>query len=231
MVLEGTIVNALGILAGGSVGLLIHKLSRRSLPERFREIVMKGIGLCTLYIAFSGMLDGDNVLVIILSMVSGTLVGEWVNLDGKLSAVSQAVGKRFSHGESGAFAQGLLSATLLFCVGAMAIKGALDSGLAGDHSTLYAKAVLDMVASLAFASSMGAGVLFSAVPLFLYQGAIALLAAAAQPFLGEAVIASMNSVGSLLLFALSLEILGVLRLRLANFIPAMFFPILFCLFL
>ena len=136
-----------------------------------------------------------------------------------------------SHSGGGSFAQGFLSATLLFCVGTMAIKGSLDSGLIGDHSTLFAKTVMDTVLALVFASSMGAGVLFSAVPVFLYQGAIALLAAAAQPFLGDAVIAEMNSVGSLLLFALALDMLGVLHLRLANFIPAMFFPILFCLFL
>ena len=154
-----------------------------------------------------------------------------LDLDGKIRALSGALERRFSRPGDAGFAQGFMAATLLFCVGTMAIKGSLDSGLIGDHSTLFAKAVMDTVLALVFASSMGAGVLFSAVPVFLYQGAIALLAAAAQPFLGDAVIAEMNSVGSLLLFALALDMLGVLHLRLANFIPAMFFPILYCRFL
>ncbi len=231
MVLTGTIVDALGILVGGAAGLAAHKLWKQGIPERFSDMVLKGVGLSVLYVAFSGMLDGSKVLVIVLSLVSGAIIGEWINLDSKMTSLGNALEKRFSHGQSGAFSQGFLSATLLFCVGTMAIKGSLDSGLIGDHSTLFAKAVMDTVLALVFASSMGAGVLFSAVPVFLYQGAIALLAAAAQPFLGDAVIAEMNSVGSLLLFALALDMLGVLRLRLANFIPAMFFPILFCLFL
>ena len=231
MVLTGTLVNALGILGGGAAGLMVCKLLRRGIPERFSDMVLKGVGLSVLYVAFSGMLDGSRVLVIVFSLVTGALLGEWIDLEGRMTALGQALERRFSHGESGSFSRGFLSATLLFCVGTMAIKGALDSGLTGNHSILYAKAVMDAVLALVFASSMGVGVLFSAVPVFLYQGAIALLAAAAQPFLGEAVIAEMNSVGSLLLFALSLDMLGILHLRLANFIPAMFLPILYCRFL
>lgn len=230
MILLGSIVNVLGILAGGGVGLLIHKLGRR-IPECFSAIVMQGLGLCVLYIAADGLLDGSKTLVTIFSMVVGALLGEWLDLDGWLERLSGSVERRFAKSGDGGFAQGLMTATLLFCVGAMAIKGALDSGLTGDHSILYTKSIMDCLSACIFASGLGLGVLFSSVPVFLYQGTISLLATVAAPFLSEAVIAEMNTVGSLLLVGLSLNLLGVTKLKLMNFVPAMFLPILFCLFL
>ena len=124
-----------------------------------------------------------------------------------------------------------MAATLLFCVGTMAIKGSLDGGLRGDHATLYAKSVMDTISACIFSSTLGFGVLFSVVPVILYQGAITLLASVAGPYLGDAVIAEMNTVGSLLLLGLSLDLLGIAHLKLMNYIPAMFLPILLCLFL
>lgn len=232
MIFTGTLVNAAGILLGGGVGLLVRRLFRQGVPERFSDIVMKGIGLCTIYIAASGLLDGSKSLVTILSVVLGAVLGEWLDLDGKIHSLSMVMERRFSReGEGSSFAQGFMAATLLFCVGTMAIKGALDGGLSGDHATLYAKAVIDTISACIFASAMGVGVLFSAVPVLLYQGAIALLAFAAGPYLGDAVIAEMNTVGSLLLLGLSLDLLGIAHLKLMNYIPAMFLPILLCLVL
>ena len=232
MMLTGTLVNAAGILLGGGAGLLIHRLLRRGVPERFSEIVMKGIGLCTIYIAATGLLDGSKSLVTILSVVLGAVLGEWLDLDGRLRALSGMLERRFSReGESGNFAQGFMAATLLFCVGTMAIKGSLDGGLRGDHATLYAKSVMDTISACIFSSTLGRGVLFSAVPVVLYQGAITLLASVAGPYLGDGVIAEMNTVGSLLLLGLSLDLLGITHLKLMNYIPAMFLPILLCLFL
>ena len=231
MMLTGTLVNAAGILLGGGAGLLVRRLMRRGVPERFSDIVMKGIGLCTIYIAATGLLDGSKSLVMILSVVIGAVLGEWLDLDGKIRALSEKLEKKFSRQGDSSFAQGFMAATLLFCVGTMAIKGSLDVGLRGDHATLYAKSVMDTISACIFSSTLGFGVLFSVVPVILYQGAITLLASVAGPYLGDAVIAEMNTVGSLLLLGLSLDLLGIAHLKLMNYIPAMFLPILLCLFL
>ena len=213
MILLGTIVNALGVLGGGAVGLAIHRLLQKGIPQRYSDRIMQGIGLCTVYIAAGGLLSGSKTLVTILSMVAGAAIGEWLDLDGN------------------SFAQGFMTATLLFCVGTMAILGSLDSGLRGDHATLFAKSVMDTISACIFASTLGFGVLFSAVSILLYQGTITLLASVVGPYLTEAVVAEMNTVGSLLLLGLSLDLLGIKRLKLMNYLPAMFLPILFCLFL
>lgn len=231
MMLTGTLVNAAGILLGGGAGLLVRRLMRRGVPERFSDIVMKGIGLCTIYIAATGLLDGSKSLVMILSVVIGAVLGEWLDLDGKIRALSEKLEKKFSRQGDSSFAQGFMAATLLFCVGTMAIKGSLDGGLRGDHATLYAKSVMDTISACIFSSALGFGVLFSVMPVILYQGAITLLASVAGPYLGDAVIAEMNTVGSLLLLGLSLDLLGIAHLKLMNYIPAMFLPILLCLFL
>ena len=231
MMLTGTLVNAAGILLGGGAGLLVRRLMRRGVPERFSDIVMKGIGLCTIYIAATGLLDGSKSLVMILSVVIGAVLGEWLDLDGKIRALSEKLEKKFSRQGDSSFAQGFMAATLLFCVGTMAIKGSLDGGLRGDHATLYAKSVMDTISACIFSSTLGFGVLFSVVPVVLYQGAITLLASVAGPYLGDAVIAEMNTGGSLLLLGLSLDLLGIAHLKLMNYIPAMFLPILLCLFL
>lgn len=231
MMLTGTLVNAAGILLGGGAGLLVRRRMRRGVPERFSDIVMKGIGLCTIYIAATGLLDGSKSLVMILSVVIGAVLGEWLDLDGKIRVLSEKLEKKFSRQGDSSFAQGFMAATLLFCVGTMAIKGSLDGGLRGDHATLYAKSVMDTISACIFSSTLGFGVLFSVVPVVLYQGAITLLASVAGPYLGDAVIAEMNTVGSLLLLGLSLDLLGIAHLKLMNYIPAMFLPILLCLFL
>ena len=228
MMLTGTLVNAAGILLGGGAGLLVHRLMRRGVPERYSDMVMKGIGLCTVYIAATGLLDGSKSLVTILSVVLGAILGEWLDLDGKIRALSGKLEQRFARQGDAGFAQGFMAATLLFCVGTMAIKGSLDGGLRGDHATLYAKSVMDTISACIFSSTLGLGVLFSAVPVLLYQGTITLLASVAGPYLGDAVIAEMNTVGSLLLLGLSLDLLGIARLKLMNYVPAMFLPIVLC---
>ena len=230
MILTGTIVNALGVLVGGGVGLIIHKLLHKGIPQRYSDRIMQGIGLCTIYIAASSLLDGSKTLVTILSMVLGAIIGEWLDLDGKITRVGQKLEQHFGGGE-GNFVQGFLSAVLLFCVGTMAILGSLESGLQNEHTTLFAKSVMDTISACIFASTLGLGVLFSAIPLFLYQGTITLLASVIGPYLTDAVIGEMNTVGSLLLLGLSLDLLGIKHLKLMNYLPAIFLPILLCLFL
>ena len=228
MILTGTLVNALGVAAGAGAGMAVRRLFRRGVPEELGDMLVKGMGMCTIYIAASHLLDGSRTLVTVFALVLGVLLGNALDLDGKIRRLSAAVERRFFR-EGGSFAQGFLSSTLIFCVGTMAVTGALESGLQNRHDILFAKAVMDLVIAVVMGSSLGVGVLFSAVPVFLYQGAIALLASVAEPYLGSAVIAEMNTVGSLLLFGVSLDLLDIKHLRLMNYIPAMFFPILLCL--
>ena len=226
MILYGTIVNVIGVLGGGLVGLFIHKLMNNGIPTRYSDRIMQGIGLCTIYIAAGSLLDGSKTLVTVLSMVLGAVIGELLDLDGRITRIGQKLEAKFGGSGQGSFVQGFLSATLLFCVGTMAILGSLDAGLRNDHATLLAKSVIDTISACIFASTLGLGVLFSAVPLFLYQGGITLLSSVVGPYLTEGVIAEMNTVGSLLLLGLSLDLLGIKKLKLMNYIPAIFLPIL-----
>ena len=238
--LTGTIINALAILAGSAVGMGIHALAGRfsavlgakgvRLGERLQAIVMQGVALCVLYIGVTGSLKGQNTLVAILSMVIGAILGELLDLDSRMGKLGQWVQDKLSHilKSGGSVAEGFVTAALLFCVGAMAIVGALENGLTGNFDTLKAKAVLDGVSAIVFASSLGIGVALSAGAVLIYQGVIALAAGALSPLLGEAVIAEMPCVGSLLIVALSFNMLGMAKIKIMNLLPAIFLPILLC---
>ena len=231
----GTIVNAGAVVLGGGLGLLLKK----GLPARISEAIMGGVGLVVLYIGVSGALAGENVLVAVLSVVLGGALGAWMDIDAalnRLGARAQAAfagggGKSGADGTGGAgggsrFAEGFVSASLLFCVGAMAVVGSLQSGLTGEHSTLFAKALIDGVSAMVFASAMGAGVLLSAAAVLLYQGAITLLASLLAPVLSDAAVAEMTCAGSLLIVGIGLNLLGLTKLKLANYLPAVFLPLL-----
>ena len=239
--LTGTIINALAILAGSAVGMGIHALAGRfsavlgakgvRLGERLQAIVMQGVALCVLYIGVTGSLKGQNTLVAILSMVIGAILGELLDLDSRMGKLGQWVQDKLSHilkSGGGSVAEGFVTAALLFCVGAMAIVGALENGLTGNFDTLNAKAVLDGVSAIVFASSLGIGVALSAGAVLIYQGVIALAAGALSPLLGDAVIAEMTCVGSLLIVALSFNNLGMTKIKIMNLLPAIFLPILLC---
>ena len=224
----GTIVNTAAILLGTLLGLLLKK----GLPERFQDVIMKGLALCVLLIGISGALKGENTLIAILSIAIGAIIGEIIDLDRRLNNLGQLLEARFSKGDGEqTVARAFVTSSLLFCVGAMAIVGSLQSGLTGDHEMIYTKSMLDGISSIIFASSLGYGVVFSAVAVFVYQGAIVLLAQWIAPFLSDAVIAEMTCTGSLLIIALSLNMLGLTRIKVANYLPALLLPILRCLFL
>ena len=241
--LTGTIVNAAAILAGSLMGMLLTWLANRfssllpvgsaALGERLKTIIMQGVALCVMYLGISGCLEGNNSLVAILSMVIGALIGELLDLDRRMQTLGLWVQKRterlVADGGQASISKGFVTASLLFCVGAMAIVGALQDGLTGDHSTLFAKSLLDGISSIVFGASLGLGVAFSAVAILLYQGAIALAASFLQPYLGDAVIAEMTCVGSLLIVALSLNMLGLTKIKVMNLVPAIFLPVLLCL--
>ncbi|HIR02788.1 MAG TPA: DUF554 domain-containing protein [Candidatus Scatovicinus merdipullorum] len=221
----GTIVNTAAVLLGGCIGLLLKK----GLPQKLAEALMKALGLCTLYIGITGALEGENTLLLILSMVLGTVVGQLADLDRRINNLGSLIERKMARpGENKTIAQGFVSACLLFCVGAMTIVGSLQSGLTGDHSMLFTKSMLDFVAAVIFSSSFGIGVLFSAGFVLVYQGGITLLAQWVSPFLSTWVVNEMTCAGSVIIIGLALNMLGITKLKVMNYVPAIFFPILLC---
>lgn len=221
----GTFVNAAAIIAGSLMGIFLKK----GIPERVKNTVVQGIGLSILLIGLQMGLQTKNVLVVIFSLVLGGLFGELIDIEGFLSRL----GKRFEliFRAGGGFTRAFVSASLIYCVGAMAILGSIEDGLNGNPRILFAKSLLDGTTAIIFSSSMGIGVIFSAVPVFLYQGSITLLAPYLKEFLSASAIAEITAVGGLLILAIGLNILGVKEIKVGNLLPAIFFaPFLNLLF-
>lgn len=212
----GTFVNVICIIVGGFIGIL----AKKGIPDRFASLIMSGIGLVTMVIGIGFALPSNNILVVIVSIVIGGMIGEWIDLDAKLEKGANAI-KGKVKGENSRLAEGIVTATLLFCVGSMAIMGALDSGIRGDHSILFTKSVMDGISSALFASSMGLGVILSAIPLLIYQGLITLMASLLEPILTPAVVTELNAVGGILLLGLSLSVLDIKRIKVVNLLPAL----------
>ena len=228
MVLLGSLVNSAAIVLGGSIGLVLKK----GISDRLANAVMNALALCVLYIGVSGMLKGENILITILSMVAGTLVGDGLELDKKINQLGDTIENMVASPNEGvSVSKGFVTARLLFCVGAMAIVGALQSGLTGNHDTLFAKSLIDGIASIVMASSLGIGVLLSAGLILVYEGGISLFANILAPLLTDSVINEMTCVGSLLIVGLALNMLKLTDLKIMNYAPAVFFPILFGLFM
>lgn len=226
--LWGTLVNFFAILLGSGLGIVF----KRGIPERLRSALVNGMGLCVLFVGVRGLFEGETTLLIVLSIAIGGLLGTLLKLDSLLDRMGGALERRVQKGAAdGSFAQGFVSASLLFCVGAMAIVGSLNSGLRGDHEMLFTKSVLDGVMALSLASTLGAGVAFSAVPVLLYQGVIALSAGALAPLLSSAAIADMTAAGSLLIVAIALNQLKCTDIKVVNYIPAVFLPLVYHLLL
>lgn len=215
----GTIVNAAAIVLCSLVGTFLIK----GIPERFESIIKKALGLSILYLGISGVLENQRVMLLILSMVVGSVLGELLDIDRAMNRLGYWAEARMGLGE-GAFAKGFITASLLFCTGSMAIVGSIQSGLSQNHEMLFAKSILDGITSFVLSSALGIGVLFSAVPVFLYQGAITLSASFVSVWLTPEIITEMSAVGSLLIVALSLNFLEVKAIKVANMIPAIFIP-------
>lgn len=231
MMLVGTLVNTGAVLAGSLLGLLLGNI----LPERLRDTVMKGLGLCTLFVGIEGMLDGSNALTTIISIAVGAVIGELCDLDGHLNRFAEGLERRLKKGREGtpSLAEGFVTASLVFCVGAMTIVGALNDGLTGNHEMLFTKSTLDFVSSIIFASSLGLGVMLSAAAIFTIEGGIACLASLVSPILQQNpdTVPEMTVVGSVLIVGISLNLLGVTKLKVMNYVPAIFLPILLCYFM
>ena len=232
--LWGTIVNALAVIVGALAGLIVRRFSSGKKKEgRLSELpdaLMKGVGLCVMLIGVTGAIQTQNVMIVIISMVIGAAIGTLLALENGITRLGEFIEAK-TQGKLGSITQGFVTASLLFCVGSMAIVGSLNSGLRGDHEMLYAKSLLDMISAAIFATTMGWGVAFSALLVFLYQGAITLAASALAPVLSTAAINEMTAVGSLIIIALSLNLLGLTKIKVMNYVPAILIPILLVLFM
>ena len=215
----GTLINCLAIVLGSAIGLLL----RRGMKESISRTVMQGVGLSVMLIGISGAIQTANTLLVILSMVIGGVLGALLNIDARMNRLGEWAQRRLTRdgSEGNTFAQGFVTASLVYCVGAMAVVGALDSGIRGDHTTLIAKAALDGITAIIFTSALGIGVGL------VYQGAIALLGNAIAPLLSDAVITEMSVVGGLLIMAIGINMALDKDIKVANLLPAILIPFLY----
>ncbi|MDD3221851.1 MAG: DUF554 domain-containing protein [Clostridia bacterium] len=224
----GVLVNVGTVLIGSMVGLLL----KRGIPQRLTEALMTGIGLCTIFIGISGALKGENTLVLILSMAIGTVIGTLLDIDKQLNRLAAHVESRFKQKDGKiTVAEGFVTASLLFCVGAMTIVGSLQAGLTGDYEMLYTKSTLDLISSCVLAASLGIGVLFADVFVFVFQGGLVLMAGIIAPFLTEYAVNEMTCAGSVLIIALGLNLIGVTKIKVANYLPVILIPPFLCMFM
>lgn len=218
MVLLGTIVNGLCIIFGSILGKLLHKI-----PEKMKGTVMYAIGLAVIVLGLQMGLKSGNFLIVILSLVFGAIIGELLALEDKLNQLGNWLEKKFDSNEQNNISEGFVTATLIFVIGAMAIIGALDSGIRGDHNVLFTKAIIDGFTALILTSTLGIGVIFSAVPVFLYQGIIAVFATQIDRLVPAALMDSfiieMTSTGGIMIMAIGLNIAGITKIRVANLLP------------
>lgn len=223
--LFGTVVNAFTILLGSTLGIVFHKIINQDIAHS----LFKVMGLTVIYLGIAGLVKVENPMVIILSMALGTLLGELINIEKKLELLTEKIETMVNRYYRGKIKDGLLTASLLFCIGSMAIIGTIESTLSGNHDTLYAKSILDGITSVIFASSMGVGVLFSAFSVLLYQGSISLLATFIRPLVIAVpeTIPMISGVGSLMIMGLGINMVFNLKLKISNMLPAILVPILY----
>lgn len=223
--MNGTLVNALSIIIGSLIGI---SLKNGFIKEKSNAI-MGALGLSVIIIGLQGVINYSEPLKLIVSLALGVLIGEFLDLDNQINRFARIVEKRFSNSEDGRFAQGFVGASILFGVGAMSIVGSIQSGLEGNETILYTKSLLDFISSIVYASTFGWGVMFSAFVIFIYQGTITLLSYFIAPYLTQIVITDIGAVGSALVMAIGLNMLNMTKLKLANFLPAIFVMIVISL--
>lgn len=225
----GTLVNTGTVLLGSLIGLLVNQ----GIPQRITDQMMKALGLCTIFIGVQGALKGEKTLIMIISMVVGVVIGEAIDIDKRVTNIVNRLENKFVKKQDGkhSLSEGLITSSLLFCVGSMTIVGCLNAGLLHDYTMLFTKSTLDFCSSMIFASTLGIGVMCSAVVVLIYQGGLTLLASLAAPLLTVSVINEITCVGSLVIIATGFNLIGMTKIKLMNYIPAMFLPILLCLFM
>ncbi|WP_054711504.1 DUF554 domain-containing protein [Bacillus sp. JCM 19041] len=220
LMLLGTIVNALAIAVASLIGTRI-----RNVPEGMSKIVMQALSLCLLIIGIQMGVTGENFLIVIASLTTGAMIGEWLQIDARLNKLGDWLGKKLGKESQGNVAQAFISSTLIFAAGALAILGPLESALRGDHSLLFTKASIDGFSALIISSTLGIGVLFAAIPVFLYQSIITLLAsqidAFVSPALMDLIIAELTCIGGIMILAIGLNLLNITNIKIANLLPSL----------
>lgn len=220
LVLLGTLVNAAAILIGSLIGRLLS-----GIPSGIRQTVMQGIGLAVILLGFKMSFESKNILLLIMSIVIGSIVGEMMKIEARLNQVGNWLEQKVGGNKKGGIATGFVTATLVYCIGAMAVLGSMDSGLRNNHDVLYTKAMLDGFSAIIFTSTLGIGVAFSAIPVFLYQGAIALLATQINDLVSremlDAILLEVTAVGGLLIVAIGINIMEIRKINVANMLPAL----------
>lgn len=223
----GTIVNAIAILAGGFLGAFLTK----GLNDKYKITIMQALGMAVVVIGLGGTfgalgkLPDEDIILVIISLALGSLFGEFVDIEKGLDRLGSSLEGRFKG--KGSFSKGFVTASLVYCVGSMAIMGALQSGLQGTHQILFAKSIIDGITAVVFASTLGIGVAFSAVPVFVYQGAITLGATLVEPLLKPEVVFQMSAVGGILIAGIGINILEIKRIKVGNMLPAIFVPVVY----
>jgi uncharacterized membrane protein YqgA involved in biofilm formation len=226
MILLGSAVNAAAIIIGGVAGSIL----KRGISERFSNLIMSSLGLLTLAIGMMFAIGTKQIMVVVFSLVLGSILGEWIDIEKRMNDLGLYVEDKLKTKE-GNFSKGFVTASLLFCVGSMAIMGSLQSGLNNNHTILYTKAVMDGIFAAVFASTLGIGVALSFLPVLVYQGAITMLASVIAPYLSTAVVTEMTATGGILLLGIGLSILEIRKIKVGNMLPAIFLPILLMLFM
>ncbi|MEK5176673.1 DUF554 domain-containing protein [Heyndrickxia sp. FSL W8-0496] len=218
MVLLGTIVNAICIIIGSLLGKLLHRI-----PEKMKGTVMHAIGLAVIVLGLQMGIKSEHFLIVILSLVFGAIIGEALALEDKLNQLGYWLEKKIGAKGQGDISEGFVNSTLIFVVGAMAIIGALDSGIRGDHNVLFTKAIIDGFTALILTTTLGIGVIFSAIPVLIYQGIIAIFATQIDRIVPDALmnsfIVEMTSTGGIMIVAIGLNITGLIKIRVANLLP------------
>ena len=233
----GTIVNAAAIVGGGAVGLVL----KRGLKAHVQETLIKALGTATIFVGVCGALSGmmqvsgdglvtSGTMLMILSLAAGAVAGEMLDIEGRMERLGEFLRDLFHVSDGRGFVDGFLTNALVVCVGAMAIVGALQDGISGDPSMLFTKAILDAMISMVFASTLGIGVLFAAIPLFIYQGAITLLGSMIAPFLTDALITQISYIGSILIALVGVNLLFGKQIRVGNLLPALLGPVIYAFF-
>ena len=224
--LTGTIVNTLAIIAGAMIGVI----AKKAIPQRMGDLVMSAIPIVVMVLGVQFGIASSNILIVIVSLVVGGIIGEWIDIDRRLDDFGVSIQSRMKGGDSN-FSAAFVSTTLIYCVGSMAILGSIESGINGNHTILYTKSLMDGISAIFFASTLGAGVIFSGISVFIYQGILTVLAGYIGPYLSPEVVTEMSASGGILLIALSFTILGIKKIKVANLLPAIFLPVILMLFM
>lgn len=231
----GTIINTVAIIIGGCIGMFL----KAGIPERVKSTLIKACGLASMFIGISGTIEkmlatnsdgsvsANGTIMIVISLSIGAFLGELLNIEDRLESVGERL-KKLAHAENdNSFVEGFVTVSLIVCIGAMAVMGSIQDGLSGDYSTLLAKSILDGIIAVVFASSLGLGVVFSSVSIFVYQGLITLLAIFIAPYLTAEMVNGLSMVGSVLIFGVGINLIWPKTIRVANMLPAIFVPVIY----